>query len=112
MRGTRMSRVNELIREVVAEGGGLLKDPAIGFVTVTGVDTSPDLRSAIVFYSVLGEPEEQADSQAALDRAAAHIQARLASQVRLKNIPRLQFQRDPSIDVGLRIDELLRDIDR
>jgi ribosome-binding factor A len=107
-----MSRVNELIREVVAEEVGLLKDPAIGFVTVTGVDTSPDLRNAVVFYSVLGKPEEQSNTQLALDRAASHIQARLASQVRLKNIPRLHFKKDPAIDQGLRIEELLRDIDR
>ena len=69
----RMRKVNEILREVIAEEIVNLKDPRIGFVTVTGVDTSPDLRNACVFYSVLGSDEEQRDTQAALDSAAPRI---------------------------------------
>lgn len=106
-----MPRVNELLREVIAEEIRSLKDPAIGFVTITGVDTSPDLRSALVFYTALGSAEEQAECAAALARATPHIQARLGAQVRLKYTPALEFRVDPSLETGLRIDTILREIE-
>ena len=108
--GPRMPRVNELLREVIAEEVGGLKDPAIGFVTITAVDTSPDLHTAIVFYTALGTDEEQAASAAALERATPHIRSRMGSQVRLKFTPALEFRVDPSLEAGLKIDSLLRNI--
>ena len=111
-RTPRMRKVNELIREVVAEEVSALKDPRIGFVTITGVDTAPDLRHAIVYYSVLGSDDELESTAAALDAAAPHIQRAVGSQTRLKYTPRLQFSVDPSIDHGLKIDRLLRDIEQ
>ena len=110
-RTPRMRKVNELIREVVAEEITGLKDPRIGFVTITGVDTAPDLRHATVFYSVLGSAEEQAATAAALTHAAPHLQRAVASQTRLKFTPHLEFAIDPSIEHGLRIDAILHEIE-
>ena len=106
----RMRKVNELLREVIAEEVVLLKDPGIGFLTITGVDTSPDLRTAVVFYSVLGTDEEREATAAALKRAAPHVQASAARQIRLKYTPQLTFRVDPSIDEGIKIDRLLREL--
>lgn len=110
-RSSRMRKVDELIREVLAEEIGKLKDPRIGFVTVTGVETAPDLRRATVFYSVLGEEEEQEATAEALAHAAPHLQARLGHQVRMKFTPRLTFTVDPSIAHASRITRLLYEID-
>lgn len=107
----RMRKVNELLREVIADAVVSLKDPGVGFVTITGVDTSPDLRNADVFYSVMGSEEEREATADALDRAAPHLQEVAAGQIRLKYTPRLTFRIDPSIDEGIRIDRLLRDLD-
>jgi len=109
-RTPRMRKVNELIREVVADELVELKDPRIGFVTITGVDTAADLRYATVFYSVLGTDEEAKATALALDAAAPHVQRAVATQTRLKFTPKLVFRIDPSIDQGLRIDRLLHEI--
>jgi ribosome-binding factor A len=106
----RMRRVNEAVREVVsvriAEG---LRDPRIGFVTVTAVDTSPDLRQARVYVSVLGNPEEREATMAGLQSAHGVLQQAVASELHLKNTPTLQFVFDESIERGMRITELLDD---
>jgi ribosome-binding factor A len=106
----RMRRVNEAVREVVsariAEG---LRDPRIGFVTVTAVETSPDLRHARVFVSVLGSDEERAATLAGLGSAHGVLQQAIATELRLKRTPSLQFVFDESIDRGMRITELLDD---
>ena len=77
---------------------------------ITGVDTSPDLRTAVVFYSVLGSQEDREATAAALDRATPRIQAIEGSQIRMKYTPRLTFQVDVSIEEGEKIDRLLRDV--
>jgi ribosome-binding factor A len=104
----RMRRVNEAVREVVsarlAEG---LRDPRIGFVTVTSVDTSPDLRQARVYVSVLGSDEERAETLAGLESAHGLLQQAVATELRMKHTPTLQFVFDESIDRGMRISELL-----
>jgi ribosome-binding factor A len=106
----RMRRVNEAVREVVsariAEG---LRDPRIGFVTVTAVETSPDLRHARVYVSVLGSGEERAATLAGLESAHGVIQKAVAGELRMKRTPTLQFVFDESIDRGMRITELLDD---
>ena len=106
----RMRRVNEAVREVVsariAEG---LRDPRIGFVTVTAVETSPDLRHARVYVSVLGSEEERAASLAGLESAHGVLQQAVAGELRMKRTPTLQFVFDESIDRGMRITELLDD---
>jgi ribosome-binding factor A len=106
----RMRRVNEAVREVVsvriAEG---LRDPRIGFVTVTSVDTSPDLRQARVYVSVLGSAEEREATMAGLESAHGVLQQSVAQELRLKHTPTLQFVFDESIERGMRITELLDD---
>jgi ribosome-binding factor A len=111
----RMRRVNEAVREVVSEAVGELKDPRIGFVTVTGVETSPDLRHARVFVSVLGSEAKRAKTLAALAAAHGILQARVARELRMKRTPQLAFEYDPTVERGVRmtqlIDELAPDAD-
>ena len=106
----RMRRVNEAVREVVsarlAEG---LRDPRIGFVTVTSVETSPDLRHARVYVSVLGDEEERAATLDGLESAHGLLQQAVARDLRMKHTPTLEFVFDESIDRGMRITELLGD---
>lgn len=106
----RMRKVNELLREVIADEVGRLKDPGLGFVTITGVSTAPDLRNATVYYSAMGSEEEQDATRAALERATPKLQAEMAGQIRLKYTPKLRFSVDESIEQGLRIDRLLHEI--
>ena len=105
-----MRRVNEAVREVVsarlAEG---LKDPRIGFVTVTSVDTSADLRHARVFVSVLGSEDERAETLAGLGSAHGILQQAVAGELHMKRTPTLEFVFDESIDRGMRISQLLDD---
>lgn len=107
----RMRKVNELVREVVADSVHDLKDPRIGFLTITGAETSPDLRHAVVYYSVLGTDEEKAATAAGLARATPRIQSEVGSQTKLRHTPKLEFRVDPSIDQGLRISEILKSMD-
>ncbi len=109
-RSSRMRKVDELMREVLADEVLRLKDPRIGFVTVTGVETAPNLRRATVFYSVLGTPEEVDATAEALQHAAPHLQAQVGRQVRMKFTPVLEFRVDPSVEHGARIDRLLHDL--
>jgi ribosome-binding factor A len=110
-----MRRVNEAVREVVSEGVNELKDPRIGFVTVTGVETSPDLRHARVFVSVLGSNAKRAKTLDGLAAAHGVLQARVAKELRMKRTPQLAFEYDPTVERGVRmtqlIDELAPDAD-
>jgi ribosome-binding factor A len=103
-----MRRVNEALREVlsarIAEG---LKDPRIGFVTVTAVETSSDLRHARVFVSVLGDQREREDSLAGLQHAHGVLQAEIAKVTHMKRTPELKFIYDETVERGMRINELL-----
>jgi ribosome-binding factor A len=112
----RMRRVNEAVREVLSETVGELKDPRIGFVTVTAVDTTPDLRYATVYVSVLGSERKREQTLAGLDAAHGVLQARIARELRLKRTPQLAFAYDPSVERAARltqlIDELAPDDDR
>jgi ribosome-binding factor A len=103
-----MLRVNEVVREAVAEELSQLADPRLELVTITGVDTSPDLRNAVVYYGQLGKHDpETAD---ALKSAAPHLRASLGRDVRLKYVPKLDFREDPAIEAGQRMEEILRDL--
>jgi ribosome-binding factor A len=106
----RMRRVNVAVREVlsarIAEG---LNDPRIGFVTLTSVDTSPDLRHARVYVSVLGTDAERAEALDGLGSAHGLLQQAIGRELRMKRTPTLEFVFDESIDRGMRISELLDD---
>ncbi len=110
MRGDRMRRVDGAMRMVLSDAIATdLKDPRVGFVTVTGVKTSPDLRHARVYVSVLGDAAEREASIDGLRSAHGYLQRRLATELTLKHTPTLDFVYDASVDHGMRITELLRD---
>jgi len=110
MAGARMRRINEVLREVVGAAiSGDLSDPRIGFVTVTSVETSPDLRTAKVFVSVLGSEEEREATLAGLRSSHGVLQQRIAAETRMKRTPTLTFRYDDTIERGVRISELLED---
>ncbi len=106
----RMRRVDEAMREVLS--GAItseIKDPRVGFVTVTAVETSADLRHARVFVSVLGDDAVRRRSMDGLQSAHGYLQKRLSGELRLKNTPTLQFLYDDSVDRGLRISEIIEE---
>ncbi len=104
----RMRRVNEVMREVIGDAiASELQDPRIGFVTVTAVETSPDLRSARVFVSVLGDEESRDDSLKALGSAHGVLQGAVARQTRMKRTPTLTFAYDETPERGARLSRLL-----
>ena len=105
-----MRRVNESIRQVLSEGVGQLKDPRIGFVTVTGVRTSADLRHARVFVSVLGPERARDQTLAGLSAAHGVLQARIGRELRLKRTPQLAFEYDPSVERGVRMTKLIDEL--
>jgi ribosome-binding factor A len=105
-----MRRVNESVRQVLSEAVPELKDPRIGFVTVTGVETSADLRHARVFVSVLGSERKREATLAALAAAHGVLQARLARELRMKRTPQLAFEYDPSVERGVRIGKLIDEL--
>ncbi len=106
--GHRLLKVNEALREVLSREIAGLKDPRVGFVTVTGVLTSNDLRHAKVFVSVLGSARERERSLDGLRAAHGFLQERIAVDVRIKRTPQLRFLYDESIDRGQRIESLLK----
>src|SRR5215210_7584543 len=108
MAGARMRRVNEAVREVVsAHIAGDLKDPRIGFVTVTSVDTSPDLRRARIYISVLGGEDEREQALEGLESSRGYLQAKLNEELHLKRTPTLAFEYDPSVEHGVRMTRLI-----
>ncbi len=113
----RMRRVDEAIRQVIGDAvAGDLKDPRVGFVTVTDVRTSADLRHSRVYVSVLGASGGASDEQErettldGLRSAHGFLQARLAAELRLKRTPALEFIYDDTTDRALRVDELIDEI--
>src|SRR6266540_1721963 len=106
----RMRRVNASMREVLSEAIGSLKDPRIGFVTVTGVETSPDLRYAKVFVSVLGSERKREAAIATLNAAHGVLQGRVGSELRLKRTPQLAFEYDPTVERGVRMTQLIDEL--
>jgi ribosome-binding factor A len=111
MQGKRTDRVGHLIQ---MELGQLIlhrvKDPRVGFVTITHVSVTPDLRSACVFYSSLGDEKARKGSQTALEKATGFLQREIGTALQLRYTPKLKFMYDDSIDRGLEIDRVLRDI--
>jgi len=105
----RMLRVNSVLREVLADEIERMSDERLEMVSVTAVDTSPDLRQAVVYIDVL-ETDRQEPALAALGRAASRLQAVIGTQVRMKYTPMLTFKIDPGVTGGERIDAILREL--
>ena len=113
-----MRRVDEAIRQVVGDAvAGELKDPRVGFVTVTDVRTSADLRHARVYVSVLGDDglpstdEQRETTMAGLRSAHGFLQARIAGELHLKRTPTLEFSYDETTDRAMRVEELIDEIE-
>jgi ribosome-binding factor A len=106
----RMRRVNESVREVLSEGIGALQDPRIGFVTVTRVETSTDLRHARVFVSVLGSERKRERTLEGLASAHGVLQSRIADELRMKRTPQLTFEYDPSVEYGVRMSKMIDEL--
>ena len=106
----RMRKVNSAVRDVLAEAVGELKDPRIGFVTVTGVVTTPDLREATVYVSVLGSEKRRERTLAGLSAAHGVLQARIARELRMKRTPTLAFAYDPTVERGVRMTQLIDEL--
>ena len=105
-----MRRVNEALREVLSESMGELKDPRIGFVTVTGVATSPDLRHATVYVSVLGSEAKRDATLKGLDSSRGILQRRVNQELHLKRTPQLAFEYDPTVERGVRLSKLIDEL--
>jgi ribosome-binding factor A len=105
-----MRRVNAALREVLSESIGELKDPRIGFVTVTGVETSPDLRQATVYVSVLGSARKRESTLKGLQSSHGVLQSRVNSELRLKRTPQLTFEYDPTVERGVRLSRLIDEL--
>ena len=106
--GTRPSRVQEELREILAEEIPKLKDPRVGFVTVTGVKITPDLRRASVFYTAMGDESDRRATAAGLRSATAHLRQVIGHQVRMKTLPDLEFEEDATIEEADRIERLIQ----
>lgn len=87
-----------------------LKDPRLGFITVTGVEVTKDLREAKIFFSVLGKDEERQSTKEALDSALGFIRKLIAERIRLRFVPEITFKEDRSSEYGARIEEILNEI--
>ncbi|MCK4224654.1 MAG: 30S ribosome-binding factor RbfA [candidate division Zixibacteria bacterium] len=113
MQYQRKDRVGDLIkREIAHIIQSELKDPGIGFVTITGVEVSVDLKQAKVFYSVLGDEDSKRESTSALRRASGFIQHEIGKKLKLKYTPEIFFQFDTSVEYGAHIEELIQKIHR
>jgi len=109
--GQRVARVAEEFREVLAEEILKLKDPRVGFVTITHIEVTPDLRKAVVFYTVLGEERERKGTRAGLRSAAPRLRTTLGHSVRLRYTPELEFREDIGLTNVERVAQLLRQAD-
>jgi ribosome-binding factor A len=108
----RTEKVQRLAREVLGEEIQNLKDPRLGFVTVTAVRVTPDLRHARVFVSVLGSDDEKAATMAGLKSATPVLRTELGHQVRMKFTPELVFELDTMADEAQRLQEILHRIEQ
>jgi ribosome-binding factor A len=108
--GPRTERVGEEFREILAESIQRLKDPRIGFVTVTGVKVSHDLRVAWVYFTTFGDERARAATRAGLRSASPHLRRELGRQIRLKVVPELRFEEDVTQEAGARVDHIIEDL--
>lgn len=109
----RTHRVGEQIKKEISHLFQFeLKDPRIGFVTVTGVDMTGDLQQAEIFISVLGDDTEKEETLNAINKAAGFIRSEIGKKVRLRLTPELIFSLDQSVEYGSRIEQLLKEMNQ
>jgi ribosome-binding factor A len=109
---SRPERIGQEIQAALGEilAKGKLRDPRVGFITITAVKVSADLRTAKVFYSTLGTPEERKETQAGLDAAKGYVRREVTARVKLRVSPEVFFSYDASVAEGDKIDRLLREV--
>ncbi len=107
--GERMRRVDEGVREVISSALTAARDDLDGFVTITDVRTSPDLRHATIFVSVLGSSAQRERSLAVLDELRIELQSEIAAHLRMKNTPILKFEYDDSVERAAHVNELINE---
>lgn len=113
MSGLRANRIAEQMKKEIGEIlNRKIKDPRVGFVTITGVEVTGDLQQATVFISVLGNEKEKKDTLNGLDKANGFIRAEVGNRIRLRKTPEISFKIDETIEYGNRIETLLRDLDK
>ncbi len=111
MSGNRKEKLQQEIKKVISDIlQKEVKDPSVGFVTVTSVDLSGDLRHAKVFVSILGEKSNQADTLKGLEKATGFVRTELGKRLRLRHVPEIVFQFDDSIEHGDHINKLLKQL--
>jgi ribosome-binding factor A len=109
--GSRPDRVGEQIRHLLSESlAREVKDPGLGFVTLTRVRVSPDLQTARVFYTSMGDDQARKETRRALDRATPFLRRQIGRQLRLRRVPELVFQFDESVESQERIERILLDL--
>jgi ribosome-binding factor A len=111
MQGSRPARIGDQIREELSELlARHVKDPGIGFITITHVKVSPDLQVARAFYTTLGDEKARKETAKALDRAMPFLRRQIAGRLRLRRAPELAFQYDQTIERHQRIEQLIEEI--
>jgi ribosome-binding factor A len=112
MSNSRSSRVAEQIQQEVARllMRGAIKDPRVGFVTITGAEIDRELRRAVIFYSLMGDEAQHADTQKGLESAAGFLRREVAKNLKMRHTPELAFKFDASVEQGDRIERLLREV--
>ncbi|EIA19870.1 30S ribosome-binding factor RbfA [Listeria fleischmannii] len=109
-------RSNRVAEQMKKELGDILnrklKDPRLGFITITDVEVTGDLQQATIFISILGNEKEREDTLLALEKAHGFIRSEIGNRMRLRKVPELLFEMDSSLEYGNRIDELLRDLNK
>ena len=110
MHPRRLARLNELIHQTISQEVVNLKDPGIGFLTITGADVSPDLSLARIYYSVLGSDKERKSTAEALERAKPHLRREVGRLENLRKVPQLAFFYDESVERADRVTRLLSSI--
>lgn len=113
MAKVRVNRVAEQMKKEMTDIiSNRIKDPRVGFVTVTGVDVTGDLQQATVYVTVLGDDKKKTDSLDGLNKAKGFIRTEIGQRIRLRKTPEIQFKIDESTDYGNRINQLLHDLER
>jgi ribosome-binding factor A len=109
---TRTERVAQEIQVAVADifARGMIRDPRVGYITVTGVKMSPDLRVAKVFYSLIGNDEQKKNTKEGLEAAKGFVRREVTSRVKLRVSPEIYFSFDPSLEEGDKIERLLKEV--
>jgi ribosome-binding factor A len=110
MHPRRLTRLNELIQQAISREVLNLKDPGLGFVTITGADTAPDISITKVYYSVLGENQKREETAQAFERARPHLRSELGKLENLRRVPQLVFIYDTSVERADRVTRLLNSI--